>query len=66
MSTSNTSRGYSNRNNYHSEDGEETAYASCMNPEPSSSLMNGAYNFIIFMYQVAYGYHFSHSNSNSN
>ena len=26
-------------------------------------LMNGAYNFIIFMYQMAYGYHFSHSNA---
>ena len=25
--------------------------------------MNGAYNFIIFMYQMAYGYHFSHSNA---
>ena len=28
-----------------------------------ASLMNGAYNFIIFMYQMAYGYHFSHSNA---
>ena len=27
-----------------------------------ASLMNGAYKFIIFMYQMAYGYHFSHSN----
>jgi hypothetical protein len=28
-----------------------------------ASLMNRAYNFIIFMYQMAYGYHFSHSNA---
>ena len=28
-----------------------------------ASPMNGAYNFIIFMYQMAYGYHFSHSNA---
>ena len=28
-----------------------------------ASLVNGAYNFIIFMYQMAYGYHFSHSNA---
>jgi hypothetical protein len=26
-------------------------------------LMNGACNIIIFMYQMAYGYHFSHSNA---
>ena len=34
MSTSNTPHGYSNRNNYRSEHGEETAYGSYMNPEP--------------------------------
>jgi len=28
-----------------------------------ASPMKGAYNFIIFMYQMAYGYHFSHSNA---
>ena len=28
-----------------------------------ASLMNGSYNFIIFMYQMACGYHFSHSNA---
>jgi len=28
-----------------------------------ASLMNGAYNFIIFMYQMAYGHHFSHTNA---
>jgi len=26
-------------------------------------LMIGAYNLIIFMYQMTYGYHFSHSNA---
>ena len=33
MSTSNTSRGYSNRRNYRSEHDEETAYGSFMNSE---------------------------------
>ena len=33
VSTSNTPRGYSNRRNYLSEHGEETAYVSYMNPE---------------------------------
>ena len=28
-----------------------------------ASLMNGAYNFIIFTYQMAYGYNFSHSSA---
>jgi len=28
-----------------------------------ASLMNGSYNFIIFIYQMAYGFHFSHSNA---
>ena len=29
----------------------------------AASLMNGAYNFIIFMYEMAYGHHFSHTNA---